>query len=127
MAQHLKHLVPLSVWTVLFCGCALAQAPVTILEIQGANWVSYYDDVFDFPKIASNPGIATALRPTKPFQYWTDITDIVSVNGKPARGVWLNTGTPQVRLDPNATPGASPPLAIADVSRLAMAQPYLQV
>jgi uncharacterized protein (TIGR03437 family) len=127
MTQHLKLLIPLSVWAALFCACALAQAPVTILEIQGANWVSYYDDVFDFLKIASNPGIATALSPTKPFQYWTDITDIVSVNGKPARGVWVNTGTPQVRLNPNATPGNSPPQAIADVLRLAMAQHYLEI
>jgi hypothetical protein len=106
---------------------AMAQPKATILDIQGANWVSYYTDVFDFAKIASDPGIAIALRPTKPFQYYVDITDIVSVNGSPARGTWVNVGTPQLRLDPNAAPGSSPPQAVADVTRLGITQHCLEI
>jgi hypothetical protein len=109
------------------CRLALAQSPPTILEIQGNNWVAYYGDVFDYSKIASDPGIALALRPTKPFQFYVDVLDIVSVNGKPAKGTWVATGSPQVRLDPNAAPGVSPPLAIADVVRGAVTGNYLEI
>ena len=110
------------------CQLGLAQSPpATILEIQGNNWVAYYGDVFDYSKIASDPGIALALIPTKPFQFYIDIADIVTVNGKPARGTWVTTGSPQVRLTPNATPGASTPAAIADVARGAVTGHYLEI
>jgi hypothetical protein len=110
------------------CHLGLAQSPpATILEIQGNNWVAYYGDVFDYSKIATDPGIAIALSPTKPFQFYIDIVDIVTVNGKPARGTWVTTGSPQVRLTPNATPGASTPSAIADVGRGAVTGHYLEI
>jgi hypothetical protein len=110
------------------CQLGLAQSPpATILEIQGNNWVAYYGDVFDYSKIATDPGIALTLLPTKPFQFYIDIVDIVTVNGKPARGTWVTTGSPQVRLTPNATPGASTPAAIADVGRGAITGHYLEV
>jgi hypothetical protein len=112
----------------LLAASAGAQTPsATILDIQGNNWVSYYGDVFDYAKLASSAGIATPLRPTKPFQSFVDIVDIVAVNGRPAKGTWVNTGTPQLRLDPSAAPGLSPPLAISDVLRLAVAVHYLEI
>src|SRR6266567_262029 len=114
--------------TLLLAACSAAQTPPpTILDIQGENWVSYYGDVFDYAKLASDPAIAIPLRPTKPFQFFVDIVDIVAVNGKPARGTWVNTGSPQLRLDPNATPGASTRSAIADVLRLAVATHCLEI
>ncbi len=104
--------------------CAQTPPPV-VLEIQGQNWVSYYGDIFDFAKFAFDPGIATPSRPTKAFESFVDIVDIVAVNGRPASGTWINTGSPQLRLDPNAAPGHYS--AIADVLRLAVAIHYLEI
>jgi hypothetical protein len=106
---------------------ALAQAPPTILDIQGENTVTYSHDVWDYAKIASDPGVAMALRPLKPFQSWIDITDIVAVNGKPARGVWISRADPQLGLDPSAVHGAAMPRSIADVTRSGMVNQYLEI
>jgi uncharacterized protein (TIGR03437 family) len=105
----------------------LAQAPPTILDIQAENRVSYFHDIWDYSKIASDPGIAKALRPIKPFQSAADINDIVAVNGKPAKGTWVNRCDPQVGLDPNAVHGAPLPRAIADVKRSCMIHHYFEI
>jgi len=103
-----------------------AQAPVTILDIQAENRVAYFHDIWDYSKIDSNPGIATPLRPLKPFQSDTDIYDVVAVNGKPAKGTWVNRCT-EVGLDPNAVHGAPLPRSIADVTRACMMHEYLEI
>jgi len=105
----------------------LAQAPVTILDIQAENRVAYFHDIWDYSRIASDPGIATPLRPLKPFQSDTDIYDIVAVNGKPAKGTWVNRCSPEVGLDPNAVHGAAMPRAIADVTRACLMHEYLEI
>jgi hypothetical protein len=125
MFQNWKRCVIVALWAT--CKVALAQPPVTVLDIRGENTVSYFHDVFDYTKIASNPGISTALRPIKPFQSFTDITDIVSVNGQPVKGVWISRGDPQIGLDPNAIHGAAMPRAIADVTRAGIVHHYIEI
>jgi len=105
----------------------LAQAPVTILDIQAEKRVSYFHDLWDYSRMASDPGIATALRPIKPFQSAADINDIVAVNGKPAKGTWVNRCDPQLGLEPNAVHGAPLPRAIADVKRSCIIHHYFEI
>jgi len=105
----------------------LAQAPATILDIQAEKKVSYFHDIWDYSKIASDPGIGAALRPIKPFQSAADISDIVAVNGKPAKGTWVNRCDPQLGLDPNAAHGGALPRAIADVKRSCVIHHYLEI
>jgi hypothetical protein len=126
--KNLKMLFATVLCAVASCQLSLvAQAQETILDIQGENTVSYFHDIWDYPKIASDPGITTALRPIKPFQSFTDITDIVAVNGQPAKGTWITRGDPQLGLDPNAVHGAAMPRAIADVTRSGIVHDYLEI
>ena len=64
-----------------------AQEPAAILEIQCQNSVTYTDDLPDPSKLASSPGIAPIV--SRSFMPWIYIADIISVNGKPAKGVVL--------------------------------------
>lgn len=105
----------------------MAQAPVTVLDIQAENAVSYFHDIFDQSKIASDPGVSIPIRPIRPFQSFTDIADIMAVNGKPAKGTWVSRGSPQLGLDPTAAHGAAQPRAIADVTRSGIVHQYLEI
>jgi len=66
----------------------LAQAPpVTLLELEIEDYVSYFDDVSDPGKVATS----AAVVPLAPNYSWVfrwaiGIGDIVAVNGKPAKG-----------------------------------------
>jgi hypothetical protein len=73
MSQNQRSLITAAaLWAT--CQFGLAQSPpATIIEIQGNNWVAYYGDVFDYSKIANDPGVAVALSPTKPFQFYIDM------------------------------------------------------
>jgi uncharacterized protein (TIGR03437 family) len=88
----------------------VAQEPATILEIQAQNAVTYIDDVADPSMLVSSPGIVRSTA--RNFTRWIFIGDIVSANGKAAKGVALSRGT-NVTLRPSATPGQ----AIADTLR----------
>ena len=125
MTRNWKTLIAIAVWATSHA--MLAQAPITILDTQAENRVSYFHDIWDYSKIASDPGIAKPLRPIKPFQSATDINDIVAVNGKPAKGTWVNRCDPQVGLDPNAVHGAPLPRAIADVKRSCLIHHYFEI
>src|SRR5215469_12962060 len=80
MTRNWKTLIAIAVWATSHA--MLAQAPITILDIQAENRVSYFHDIWDYSKIASDPGIAKPLRSIKPFQSATYINYIVAVNGK---------------------------------------------
>src|SRR3954462_11219495 len=91
---------------------AVAQTPViTTLQIDMANQRAYIQDVSDPLKFASDP---TAVSNTvfKTFASIVNLMDIVAVNGKPAKGTFVATGT-RLALSPIVTPG----MAIADVER----------
>ncbi len=73
------------------CAAALlAQTPpVTILEIETDNVVSYVHDVADRAKIATVPGVVPVpAESQRVFNSVVTFGDIVAVNGKPARGSW---------------------------------------
>jgi uncharacterized protein (TIGR03437 family) len=109
------------------CHVCLAQAPVTILEIETQAKVTYFDDV-DYSKLASDPASTkpvAAPNPNKPFAQWFDISDIVAVNGKPVKGTWINAGLPTLNLRPDAAPGLRQ--SIGDITRTAMVHHYLEI
>jgi hypothetical protein len=83
----------------------------TILEIDVENVVTYFEDNSDFSKFATIAAVTTPT-PAKNLGYFLIIGDIVAVNGRPAKGTFVNT-TRGINLKPNPTPGQ----AIADVTR----------
>jgi hypothetical protein len=56
------------------------------LNIEVANYVTYRGDITDSNKLARDPGVTSPL-PARAFQYTHNIGDIVSINGKPAKGL----------------------------------------
>lgn len=67
-------------------------APAAIVDVEIENIVLYFQDTADATKFASEPGMVTppAIRNFAPV-IW--LADIVSVNGKPAKGTWTVRGT----------------------------------
>jgi hypothetical protein len=65
--------------------------PATILEVEIQNAVRYFDDVADHSKLATS---AVPVAPAgRTFMRSMLIGDIVTVNGKPAKGLWLQRVT----------------------------------
>jgi len=69
----------------------LAQAPEdpVVLTIDIENAVIYRATVFDVSRIARDPGLTTSVN--QAFVDAINIGDIVSINGKPAKGLWSST------------------------------------
>jgi hypothetical protein len=117
----------LGVLGLFICQSSLAQGPVTILEIDTQAKVTYFNDV-EYSKLASD---ASAVNPVgapnfnKSFTQWFDISDIVAVNGKPAKGTWINAGLPSLNLRPDAAAGLRQ--SIGDITRTAMVHHYLEI
>jgi len=68
-----------------------AEQPV-VLIIETANGNSYRGDVTDPTKMAQDPGMTTPVLAARAFQYTHVISDIVAVNGKPAKGLQHSRG-----------------------------------
>ena len=102
-------------WVVASGRQCLAQSqptpPETILVIDIENALQYFDDVADVSKFATDPKATTPI-PASNFRSFIVISDIVAVNGQPAKGVAV-FNMRQLQLRTNPTPG----LAIADVER----------
>ena len=87
--------------------CATAAQPAqgqqfTTSEIEWENGVNYFADTADLSKLAASPG---AVNPRiRNFMHGTAIADIVSVNGKPAKGSWVGRAQ-LVMLVPNPAAG----------------------
>jgi len=89
----------------------LAQvAPPVILRIEYENGVRYVADSVDIPAFATVPTPVSQAIPT--FATYILLADIVAVNGKPAKGIFL-TRQVVVNLTTNPSAGQS----IADVVR----------
>jgi hypothetical protein len=111
----MKQLYALGV-SALLATLASAQ-PAHVLEIEIDNGVFYVYDTTDLAKYATIPGIVppwtqSAGGPARNFWSGVFIADIVSVNGRPARGVMVRRGT-RVSLSTSPAPGQ----AIADTNR----------
>src|SRR5262245_6616814 len=89
----------------LFCGASFSQTvPPSILEIDTENNAFYIGDVTDFTKLASNPNMMTSPFVGRAFLPTTAIGDIVAINGKSAKGVWVVRILP-LPLRPTPQPG----------------------
>ncbi len=82
---------------------AFGQAPPTILVIDLENMTRYVYDVADPLKFATDPGLTTQNTPTNLYSQVL-ISDIVAVNGQPAKGTQILRET-ILRLVRNAGPG----------------------
>jgi uncharacterized protein (TIGR03437 family) len=103
-------------------GQARAQAPqFATLDIGFENYVAYLNDVSDPSKIGTSSG-ATIPSILKNFMTSVLIADIVSVNGKPAKGNMIVRGQ-FVMLGSSPASGQ----AIADTNRGALGDLYLEI
>jgi hypothetical protein len=99
-----------------------AQGPTaTVLEIDGENTVFYVNDITDYAKLASNPGRVAAIMP-KNFISYIGISDVVAVNGKPAKGTWVVRAN-GIFLRPAPASGQ----AIADTTRNTIVDQVLEI
>ena len=80
------------------------QAPPTILTIDLANHVEYYEDV-PITSYATNPALTTQSTGNgKNFFTIVIIADIVSINGQPAKGIYISRNR-VVSASPTPAPG----------------------
>jgi hypothetical protein len=86
--------------------------PPVLFKIDFENLVRYDNDTADWTKLGTNPNKSTSLPvPGPTFGSGTGVADIVAVNGKPVKGVFVIREF-IARLTVNATPGQ----AIADIT-----------
>jgi hypothetical protein len=105
------------------CGLALAEVAMpSILVIGVENQVQYVQDIADRSKFATEPNAVAVAGTSGNFGVVTIIADIVSVNGQPAKGVYVGR-TRQVSLSPSPSPGE----AIADVARTAIREAIFEI
>jgi hypothetical protein len=94
-------------------GGALLQAQMSpvVLRIDTANFVRYDQETADWTKYGTSPTIVT-LAPghLPPFGSYITLGDVVSVNGKPVKGVRVLRG-----LNTNFAINAIPKQAVADI------------
>src|SRR6516225_7737781 len=113
--------------TLLAFGCMLTNSavgasapPVSVLKIEIENYVPYHYEVFDPSKFATTPDL-TAAQPAIPFGQLIILGDIVAVNGRPVKGVWVLRATDLFLTNMvGVQPPNQPPQgrqAIADVQR----------
>src|SRR5713226_4272660 len=88
-----------------------AEQPV-VLVIETENAVAYRGDTNDVNLIARDPR-ATTPGPSKAFTNLNFVTDIVAINGKPAKGLLHERASPALLGRISAQPGQGQ--AIADV------------
>ena len=77
-------------------------APVTILQVETDSQVRYVYDTADHSTFATLPNPINQAFPT--FATWVTEGDIVAVNGKPAKGIYL-TRQVAINLSPTPPPG----------------------
>jgi uncharacterized protein (TIGR03437 family) len=112
MTRKAATLVTVVLVLAVYCTPGYGQAtPATILEIDVDNIVNYLDDVSDFSRLATTPGVPTRAT-VRNFGTIVVIGDIVAVNGQPAKGTFLFHAR-QINLTTAANPGQ----AVADVGR----------
>src|SRR3989442_1897315 len=105
------------------CQAALAQTPPgAVLKIDLKDFVPYQIDVRDYANLATDPGIVMTAAPARPFASFSSIADIVAVNGRPAKGTFVDRAN-WVRLRPDAQPGQ----AIADTTRSVMVEWHCEI
>ena len=75
-------------WSLTWCGILEAQVPSSArLEVVVQNAVAYVDDGIPYGQYATAQTQTPPATGGRNFRSWTLIGDVVSVNGKPAKGV----------------------------------------
>jgi hypothetical protein len=89
-------------------------APAAIIEIDLENVVEYQTDISDVPKFATSPNVtpSAGVKESTPV---VAFGDIVSVNGQPARGVYVSRPV-AILITPTPAPGR----AIADTAHASL-------
>ena len=95
---------------------ALAQTTPIVLDIEIENAVQYVADVTDPSKLALSTS-ATTPASTRAFTDTINVGDIVSINGKPAKGMWTSR---MYKMGFNPSPAAG--LAISDATQGTIAE-----
>src|SRR4051794_21591768 len=113
-----NHIVPVVLAVCLRC---LAQSPA-ILDLDLENETNYLYDVFDYSKIGSDPATPLPNGGFRNFAISVAADDIVAVNGKPSKGMFLFKGF-GARLSTNPPPGTIQ----ADVDRFAAYDLYVEI
>lgn len=90
------------------CLRAADQPMISVLTIETDNVVAYVGDVTDPSKLALATG-PTTPGATQAFSESITVGDVVSINGKPAKGLWSTRG-----FNMGFSPTAAPGFAIAD-------------
>lgn len=107
---------------VLLSQAALAQPPQGIvLTIDLKDYVLYEIQTGDYNRLASDPGKPMA-DPVRTFGSFSGIGDVVAVNGRRAKGTFVDRAN-WARLSPNAPPGQ----AIADTTRSPMVEWHCEI
>ena len=108
----MTHALQLAALSVAMAGAvASAQTPPTILTIDLANHVEYYEDTA-LTSYATNPNITTQnVGNGKNFFEILILADIVAINGQPAKGLYVSRNR-VIQGGPTAPPGQ----AISDAS-----------
>jgi hypothetical protein len=120
--QPNKTVAILRLWNVTFavtvCTAVLSQPclaqvpPASVLRVDTANVVLYFEDTGDLSKFTTDPNVTAPMLPGKIFNRAIAIADIQAVNGQPVMGTHTRTAT-NMNLRPAPTPGQ----AIADTVR----------
>jgi hypothetical protein len=113
-----RHIVPV---VLAVCMPCLAQNLV-ILDLDLENETNYLYDVFDYSKIGSDPAAPFPNGGFRNFAISVAVDDVVAINGKPAKGVFLFKGF-GARLSTSPPPGTIE----ADVNRFAAYDLYVEI
>src|SRR5258708_26185383 len=117
MLLHWKTALATALCAAAFSQLGLAQvAAPSILQIDTANVVVYFEDTPDLSKFATDPNVSTPVAP-KDFNRALGIADILAVNGQRVMGTHIRAHIGQLFLETAPAPGR----AIADTVRNAVA------
>jgi hypothetical protein len=112
---------------IVFAFCTLSSeqclgqaARFATIEIEWENGVNYFADTSDPSRLATSAAIVSPS--TKNFMSGTAIADIVSVNGRPAKGTWIGRAQ-LVMLFPVPMPGQ----AVGDIGRPVIGDIYIEI
>jgi hypothetical protein len=113
----------LAIWCSATCIALFGQTFFpSLVEMDLQNTAFYISDVTDYTKLASDPNMTVSPFAGRPYLITTAISDIVAVNGRPAKGTWVSRITP-LNLRPMPQPGQ----AVADVLWANISDQYLDI
>ena len=121
MTNKQNRIILVVICAALSPGQAWSQNPELVtLDVEWENGVVYAHDVADPPRLVTSPNAINVTPRT--FMSLIAVADIVSVNGRPARGSWVSKGN-----FVNAFPAPPPGQAIADLGRGVLVDLHLEI